>query len=288
MKIAVVIPTFNEEDIIYHVIKYLVDQNIHVHILDNESTDSTVEVVKRFGDNVAVSSFSTEGEFNEKVMGDNIRQLIEMYEKDYDWVARINADEFWEAPFEGITLREGIEKADREGYNAIGVKQFRFYPMSDETPHVAGEDVREFYDYFEDWEGNKYLDETFHPEWNKIWIINMFKSNSGLVYQDAHLIKPLSNLKLFPHIFISRHYPYRNNEATRKRLIDGRKKRIAQWNKDNKVSCKYLEYKDDEIFLFDDMRDKFIYGKEIPEREVDSKIPMPTNLFRWSEFKKKN
>jgi glycosyltransferase involved in cell wall biosynthesis len=287
MKILAVIPTYNESDVIYWVIKYLIDQDIDVHILDNESTDSTLDIVKKFPPSrVFISSFHTNGEFNEQIMGDNIKKIIKSYEKEYDWVARINADEFWESPFQNLSLKEGIELADKRGYNAVGVKQFRFYPMSDEKPHVAGDDVRKYYNYFEKWEGAKYFEPRFHPEHNKIWIINAFKSNSGIFYEDAHKVLPISKIKIFPHLFITRHYPYRNPERTKQRIIQERKNRVSKWNLDNKISYKYLDFEDNETFFFDDMREKLSDKNYKIEQDIRGKKPTPTNLCLWSEFKK--
>src|SRR5690606_27151470 len=44
LKITALISSYNEGDIIYHVIKNLIDQNIDVYLIDHHSNDNTVEV----------------------------------------------------------------------------------------------------------------------------------------------------------------------------------------------------------------------------------------------------
>jgi hypothetical protein len=62
-----------------------------------------------------------------------------------------DADEIREAPPPYSTLREGLEGADREGFNAVNFDEFVFLPTSEEesfegTDYVAS---MEYYYFFE-------------------------------------------------------------------------------------------------------------------------------------------
>src|SRR3989344_2323515 len=288
VKIAAVMPAYNEEDVIYHTIKNLVDNNIHVHILDNESTDSTLDIVKQFPKNqVSFSSFSTNGEFNEKLQGEAIKKAFNKLKEDYDWLIRNDADEFLESPLSNLNVKQAIEIADKKGFNSIGTQQFYFCPTSEEKPHIPGEDIRKFYNYFQIWDKNKYFQKEFHPEANKIWKINIFKPES-LTYDSAHSVAPLNKIKLFPNLFIIRHYLYKSPEATRKKIFKDRKQRLSNWNITNKVSCRYLEYSEDDDFLFDNLKREHSIKKNLlrTEAKIKKSLPLAIKKFLSPNLKK--
>ena len=49
--VAAIINVFNESDIIEHVVRYLADQGVQVHIVDNWSTDGSYEIAKSLLEN---------------------------------------------------------------------------------------------------------------------------------------------------------------------------------------------------------------------------------------------
>lgn len=257
LRISAVIPTFNEDDIIYWTIQHLVSQDIYVHVLDNESTDSTPQIVREFpGSQVSLSFFCTDGQFNERLQSESIQIVLRELEASSDWLLKNDADEFLEAPFQGMSLRKGIELADKSGFNCIGVRGFTFFPMSDETPHFPGDDVRKYYDHFRVWDKVDRWMPEFHHQHNELWKMNVFKGRSGLFYSGPHRVSPLTKAVLFPHLFVLRHYPYRHPERTKRRLLDERKDRMSLWNIENQVSCHYTKYMEADTFLFDEMRDE--------------------------------
>jgi hypothetical protein len=266
LRISAVIPTYNEEDVIYWAIQYLVSQDIHVHVLDNESTDMTPQIVGDFPlSQVSLSSFHTGGEFDEKRQGESIQAVFNDLEARSDWLIKSDADEFLEAPFLGMSLRQGIEIADMSGFNCIGARGFAFFPMSDEAPHLPGDDVRTCYDRFKIWDKVNRWTPDIHPECNELWKVNVFKCRAGVFYLDPHRVSPLANMVLFPHLFVLRHYPYRHPERTRRRLLKERKDRMSSWNVENRVSCHYTKYSEEDTFLYDDIEDE---------------------MERWSQFRK--
>jgi glycosyltransferase involved in cell wall biosynthesis len=120
-------PVYNEQNIIGDSIHCLVEQNIRVHILDNESTDKTKEKVEGIaGALVTYCRFSTGGTSDQLARNQAIGQALREepgLEAKSDWIIKVNANERWESPFQGQNLREGIEYVDSfVGRNATKIK----------------------------------------------------------------------------------------------------------------------------------------------------------------------
>lgn len=260
MNITAIIPAYNEEDIIWHLIAYLVNQGIHVHLLDNESTDRTIKIARSFpNDAVTISSFSTGGLFHAKLYDDAIRAVIA--NTNADWILKNDADEFIETPWEEVSLAAGIRLADRHGYDCIGVASYQFYPMSDESPHLPGTDVREYYDHCKLWDQVDRWSPDLHPRYKELWKINIFKNRPGVTIVNSHRLHLPDGLAvhLFPELFELRHYPYREPARTYQRLVRERRDRMAHYNLEHSVYNHYAKYSDDSAyvrnhFLFDDIR----------------------------------
>lgn len=247
MKVWAVILTYNEADIIGHTIDYLHGQEITVHLLDNESDDGTPDIGRSRGADVTV--LSTDGVFDELAMQDALKQLIGS--QDADWVIKNDADEYIESPFEGVTLRKGIELANAEGSVCIGTRAFLFYPMPEEPAHVPGTDVRRYYDHFQVWDRADYCTSDAHVQYNEVWKAPIFKPACGVRMIDPHRVEVLGDLKsaLYPHLFILRHYPFRHPETTRQRLTKDRRDRLSKRNVDLGMSVHYLKYTEGSVFL---------------------------------------
>jgi len=85
MSIAILIPSFNEEQNIPHALRSVVDWADEVHVLDSESTDRTREIAEEMGATVTVQPWL--GSARQKNWGlDNI-------EFTSDWVFILDADE---------------------------------------------------------------------------------------------------------------------------------------------------------------------------------------------------
>lgn len=154
-EILAILPSFNEGDVITHVLDAFIADGIPVYVLDNGSTDDTVEratellgqgvvYVERFPEN----SGATERATHKSMRTDVLRRIEEIaLERAPDWVIVANADEFRESPWPGVSLAEGIAIADGLGYNALNHEPFDFHPAADDF--VPGGDVREALRHYE-------------------------------------------------------------------------------------------------------------------------------------------
>ena len=176
-------------------LEHLFLQGIETCVIDNESSDSTLEIARKFiGHGVfRIVTKPYEGYFDHF----GILQLKETLcrEIDADWFIHVDADDIFEAPAPFKTLYEGIMKADQEGYNAINFDEFVFLPTADDESFEGRDFVESMrYYYF------------FEP--SPLWHINAWK-NTGravdIISYGGHRAN-FKGRKIYPENFILRHY----------------------------------------------------------------------------------
>jgi len=194
MRVVALLTVRNEERYLARCLEHLYSQGIETCLIDNGSTDNTLEIAQSFlGRGVfRIEHFPFNGCFElEKILLNEEKLAAEI---DADWFIHHDADEIREAPSPYKTLKEGIEDADSQGYNAINFDEFVFLPTSDE----------------EDFEGKDYVQEMryyyfFEP--SPLRRLNAWKktANIDLHSSGGHRVE-FSGQKIFPVSFILRHY----------------------------------------------------------------------------------
>lgn len=86
MKLSLTIPTFNEEKNIHYSLDSAYDLADEVVVIDQNSTDNTIEIAKKYGEKVRVYNVSKPRNFLE-----NKQTAIEKAEG--DWILQLDADE---------------------------------------------------------------------------------------------------------------------------------------------------------------------------------------------------
>ena len=150
IRVVAIISTFNEADVIGHVIKHLVDSGVEVYVIDNRSTDDTVAEAKKWlGRGVLdVERFPTpagDGLFRWQAILD--RKLAIAAEIRPDWIIHHDADEIRHSPWPNTPLREAIVLVDRHGFNAIDFRLLNFPPVDD--AFAPGTDPRAYFTRYE-------------------------------------------------------------------------------------------------------------------------------------------
>ncbi|MEE9613891.1 MAG: sulfotransferase [Thermodesulfobacteriota bacterium] len=148
MRVVALLAIRNEELYIERCLQHLRSQGIETCVIDNGSTDRSVEIARGFEgrgvmriEHLPFKGYSDWTEIlrsKERLAG----------EIDADWFIHHDADEIREAPRPYKTLVEGIEDADRQGYNAINFKEFVFLPTGDEESYEGTDYVREMRHYY--------------------------------------------------------------------------------------------------------------------------------------------
>ena len=281
--IIAIISSYNEGDVIHHVIGNLIDNGVLVYLIDNNSTDNTYEQasswlgkgllhIENFPDDCGYPERSKK----EYIWGDILKRKEELaYQLNADWFIHADADEFRESPFPGTNLAEGIAIVDKWGYNAINFELFNFRPT--DNSFKEGDDVR------------KYLKRFEHGQWFDRNQIKAWKKHSqkiNLVSSGGHIVQ-FPECKIFPVPFILRHYPIRSDLQGKRKVF---KDRLPRFSKEEKAIGWHVQYdtisKKDETFLYnadelteyDDIKAKTALLIRALRRLILSQIPYSENI----------
>lgn len=185
----------NESLYIERCLIHLWKQGVETCLIDNESTDNTVKLAKQFQKKglLRIETQSYNGHFDLVEQLQLKEELVK--EIDANWFIHYDTDEIKEAPCPFNTLREGIEDADKKGYNAINFDEFVFLPTSDTDNFENTDYVKdmEYYYFFEPYPLRR---------------INAWKNqniNIDLVNSGGHQVS-FDGIKIYPENFILRHY----------------------------------------------------------------------------------
>ncbi len=150
MRVTALLTAYNEELVMGPVLEHLIGQGVEVYVVDNESTDRTVEIARSYlGRGVlGVETLSRQGSFDLVTILQNEERLAR--ELPGDWFIHHDADEMRVAPPPYQTLKEGLEAAERSGYNAVEFQEFVFVPTKQEPNHEHEDfrrTMRHYYHY---------------------------------------------------------------------------------------------------------------------------------------------
>jgi glycosyltransferase involved in cell wall biosynthesis len=136
VRAAALIAVYNEARFIEGCIEHLVEQGMHVYVIDNASEDDTADIVRRhLGRGViGIETMPRSGVFK---LRDVLRRKEELaMTLDADWFMHCDADEIRLAPPRfAPTLAEGFAEAVRRGYNAVNFQEFTFVPTRESPDH---------------------------------------------------------------------------------------------------------------------------------------------------------
>lgn len=122
MRLAVICAVYNEEVLLPQFLDYYAPQVDTVFLLDNESTDRTREIARRYP-NVIVSSYSSGGQFSDVALSEAYNRKRLECAGLYDYVVIADCDEFV-APKNCASLREEICAAQPPIMTGLGVEFF--------------------------------------------------------------------------------------------------------------------------------------------------------------------
>jgi glycosyltransferase involved in cell wall biosynthesis len=195
LRIVALLAIRNEEVFIERCLEHLFQNGIYTYIIDNESTDRSISIAKKFLNRgvIDIETIAYNGVFDLRGQLERKQQLAQEIEA--DWFIHHDADEIRYAPSSFATLHDGILHADRKGYNAINFDEFVFMPTSKNQSFEGKDYVSEMHYYY-----------YFGPK--TLRRINAWKNTSNkidLVSSGGHAIH-FEGIKIFPENFILRHY----------------------------------------------------------------------------------
>jgi len=241
MKIIGMIPVYNEEDIIGNVIEHLLSQGIELVILDNGSTDKSHEICSKFLNRGVLSLETIQ---TEKFQFDLLAQKLYGTACSFraEWVLLNAADEFLEPRSSDLTLRQAIEREDRNGYNIIQFDNFEFLPTEKDT-WTNGLDVRR---------------QIKHYTWN-----DDLQFRSWKTYPDVKVTGTAGHYPIFPegikykvarNKYVLRHYRIRSYEQGSRKVFTDRMPRYLPEEKERGRHVHYNNFQPDPSYFIIDSR----------------------------------
>ena len=222
MIVVAILAAFNEEDVIAQVVRTLIAEGVLVYVLDNHSTDNTAAEVEPFRGRgvIGIETFPAAGVEDETAHRFAWERILKRKEElaqtlDADWFIHHDADEFRESPWSRQALREGIQRVDAAGYNAIDFQVLNFSPTTADP--VDGEDIRERLLFYEP---GRAFDRQQIKCWKKTGQPVVLTESGGHSAQ-------FPDRRVFPIRFLLRHYPIRSQAHGERKVFRERLPRFA-------------------------------------------------------------
>lgn len=138
LRIACVVCARDEARFLKTLVPYLLDQDIDVVLIDNDSTDGTREWLQAspYAGRVQVRPLPFEGTFD--LTAQLALKAEALSESTADWVIHQDADEILQGPKAWGSLRSTIEEADAQGFNVLSFDELVLLPLDPEVddPYV--------------------------------------------------------------------------------------------------------------------------------------------------------
>lgn len=218
MRVVALLATYNEQRFIVGCLEHLVRNGIEVYLIDNSSTDHTVDLAEQYLGRglIGIEIFPRAGVFR-------FRPILQRKERlagtlDADWFMHVDADEIHLPPRSDLTLAQGFAEADELGYNAVNFYEFTFMPTREAPDHDHPgfvKTMRWYYPYKTDsahrlsaW---KSVPKSGKTGWSNLpQRIRGWKRRSSsveLAWSGGHRVR-FPGLRMSPESFRMRHYQF--------------------------------------------------------------------------------
>lgn len=201
MRIVAILASYNEELFIQACLDHLIAQGVETYLIDNESTDATVELARSYHGRglIGIETQPRRGMYSWRPL---LRRKAEVADEiKADWFIHADPDEIRLPPNSNTTLAGALEDVDRDGYNAVNFINFLFLPTveSPNHEHRNFQQTMRWYRYME----------PAYPFQVKAWKKQKRTANQPsieLAGTGGHRVS-FDGLKLCPIDFKMRHYP---------------------------------------------------------------------------------
>jgi len=195
MRIVAILASYNEERFIRPCLEHYFAQGIEVYMIDNESSDSTVEIAKGYLNKglIGIETFRRLGVYSWHPLLKRKEQLAN--ELKADWFIHADPDEIRLPPSSDMTLRSSLEYVDQQGYNAVNFFEFVFVPTLEE-PHHNHDNYQKTMKWY-------YPFAPHHPHHLKAW--KRQSAPVDLASSGGHLVA-FDGIKPYPVDFKLKHY----------------------------------------------------------------------------------
>ena len=196
MRVVALIASHNERRFIGPCIERLHAHGVESYLIDNHSTDETLEIADRhLGKGLIGFETLPEGEGNRFSLRTQLRRKEELaLELEADWFIHLDPDEVRLPPNGFATLAEGLRAADRDGYNAVNFLELTFIPTREAPEHEHPEFERTLRTYYPLLPGFPHR-------------LNAWKAGVEVDLQSkgGHKVR-FRGLRMYPQQFLMKHY----------------------------------------------------------------------------------
>ncbi len=193
MRAAAVVAVRNAEVHIARCISDLVADGLDVVLIDNDSTDGTATLAKRYLGHglVAIERVPWTGTFSITTLLEAKKALVAKLP--HDWVLHVDDDEWLRPPWPGFQLIDALARVEAAGFNCINFEEMTFVAWPEED-YVRSDYAKHMTTY--------YFFEPSKPRLMRAWRRSLGVDS---VATGGHLLTH-PKLNLFPENFVLRHY----------------------------------------------------------------------------------
>ena len=239
-RVLALMTTFNEADIIEGILDRAADEGLSVHLIDNWSTDGTLELAAKHRAVVATERFP-DGPARHYEWERLLHRVEEVAAAaNSEWVIHHDADEWRMAPWPGVPMSDALFWVAGQGYNAIDHTVI-VHPPTDNS-FLPGDDVTAALRHFE-----------FGRRPGHFTQIKAWRGGTGvdLASTGGHEAR-FPGRMLFPFNFLLRHYPIRSQSHGMRKVLEERQPRWSPAERAWGWHNQYEGVRPDHRFLRDD------------------------------------
>lgn len=212
--VVAIMPAYNEADVIDEVIAHLAHNGVGAYLMDNWSTDDTLERALAYegAGLVGYERFPRDGPTTSFELTRMLTRVEELaLELHPDWVIQNDADEFRFAPWPGATLRDALFHVQSQGFSAVDHRCLNF-ALTEDRPYVDAP-LEKYLTWFE---------VARIPDLTQL---NCWRQPPGtrveLAWSGRHTVR-FPGLRVFPYNFLMHHYPIRSVDQGRRKIFSER------------------------------------------------------------------
>jgi glycosyltransferase involved in cell wall biosynthesis len=238
-RVIAIISAYNEGDIIAPVIGHLVENGVDVYLIDDNSTDDTIDQASSWLGRglIEIESAPPRVVTASGLPGFEWTAILQRKEElsaslEADWFMHHDADEIRDSPWPGMTLKAAIAWVDSLSYNCIDFHVLNFPPVDD--GFRRGDDPRKYFTRYEE-----------AAEYDRRRL-NCWKAGMGpvsLVELGGHEVV-FEGRREFPIRFLFRHYPIRGQKHGVRKVFAERKNRFLERERELGWHHQYERFKD--------------------------------------------
>jgi glycosyltransferase involved in cell wall biosynthesis len=219
-RVAAIVPVFNEADVIRGTLEYLVADGVGVYVVDDWSTDATLDIVREFAGRglLGVERFPASGApraYDLRAILGRVEDLAAQI--DADWLVLHDADERRRGQWPGPGLWDTLHHVERSGFTCIDHVTLTFWPI-DEGYDGASHDVESYFSFFE------FSDHPGHFHQRRAW--KNLGQRVALADTAGHDVR-FAGRRVYPYKLLLKHYPIRSQAHGERKIQHERRER---WN----------------------------------------------------------